>query len=89
MMTQAGSYCVAHKGRLLLVAREHIRAATHEERLSAAVMAQVVADIRIELENTRGNVVFEDLHEADVASVVPNPVVLEETPIPVVAEEPS
>ena len=71
LLTQAGSYWVAHNGRLLLIAPQHIRAVTNEERLSAAVMTQVVADIRAELEDTRGNVVFEDLRPADEQAASP------------------
>ena len=87
LLTQAGSYWCAHNGRLLLVAKEHIRAATNEERLSAAVMAQVVADMRAELENRRGNVVFEDLRPDEARAAEPEPVAPEIVHIPEVQQE--
>ena len=50
----AGGYWVAYSGRLYKVAPQHLRSATREERLSDAVMNQVVREMRANLSGGEG-----------------------------------
>ena len=66
--TSAGvsrAYWVAFNGTLFLVAPEHLRAASQEERLADAVMTQVAADMRGALEADRGSMPYVDLRQDD------------------------
>ena len=64
-------YWLAHNGYLPLVAPEHIRSATREERLSSAVMSQVMTDMRSMLGDDRQNLRFYDLRQAAEEETIP------------------
>ena len=55
------SYWIAHGGNLLLVAAQHLRAATREEALSGAVMNQTLGEMQGQLEQQRHQLRFRDL----------------------------
>ena len=59
------AYWVALNDQLFLVAPEHLRTASQEERLADAVMTRVAADMRGSLEADRGSMPHVDLCEGE------------------------
>ena len=65
------AYWVAFNGYLLLVAPEHLRSASQEERLADSTMNQVLRDMQGALSGDRQDLRYEDLtHEEPQAAVI-------------------
>ena len=89
---ETNSYWVAHNGHLLLVATEHLRSATREERLAHAVITQIMGDMRGHLQGDRPQLRFQDLRpeaEREANRVEAEPVIeAMQAPVPPPAAPP-
>ena len=69
------AYWVSHGGQLLLVAPQHLRVATGEERLAHDVIAKLMADFATEAANAERGAQFsyDDLRNQDNGVEAPAP----------------